>query len=251
MSVCAPSCRCCPPDRERPDHRVTDGHPPPSSLPILYRDTRFAVIDKPAGMPVHPSRFDPSLSVEAMFPTLGRFRAGPWLAHRLDRDTSGCLVVALRRSALLAAQACFAEGRADKTYWALVEGAPRQRAGVIASRLGRVETPQGWRMAATQDGRMAETEWRCLGRAGRLAWMELRPRTGRTHQLRVHCAALGCPIIGDAVYGTAGGTLALLARAIRLELTPVLQAEAPPPPHMREGLAACGLPLSCNIATVP
>jgi 23S rRNA-/tRNA-specific pseudouridylate synthase len=77
------------------------------------------------------------------------------------------------------------------------------------------------------------------GRAGEIAWLELTPRTGRTHQVRVHCAALGCPILGDAVYGDGDGPLHLLARAIELMLDPPLRAVAPPPPHMRSALARC------------
>ena len=211
-------------------------------IPVLFRDARFAVLDKPAGMPVHPARNAPGPSVEDCFGELGRFRAGPWLAHRLDRDTAGCLVVALRRSALLAAQACFAEGRARKTYWAVVQGAPPSDAGTRRSRLVRHEQGRAWRMAEHADaGDLAETGWRVLGTHDGTAWLELTPRTGRTHQIRVHCAALGCPILGDTVYGAAAGLpLQLLARRIALPLAPALEAEAPPPPHMRPTLAACG-----------
>jgi 23S rRNA-/tRNA-specific pseudouridylate synthase len=91
------------------------------------------------------------------------------------------------------------------------------------------------------DGDPARTAWRVLGRAPGLAWLELRPETGRTHQLRVHCAHLGCPILGDALYGggDAGG-LHLLARALDLPLEPPLHVEAPVPAHMQAALAACG-----------
>ena len=215
-------------------------------LPVLFRDRRFVVLDKPAGLPVHAARGGaPAASVEDLFAALGSRRPdGPWLAHRLDRDTAGCLVVALRKSALLAAQACFAEGRAEKTYWAVVRGAPPTDAGTRRSRLRRVERGRSWRMEEGA-GDPAETGWRVRGRApgGNLAWLELAPRTGRTHQVRVHCAALGCPVLGDAVYGNAaesGTALHLLAQRISLPLDPPVMAVAPPPAHMLEALAACG-----------
>jgi tRNA pseudouridine32 synthase/23S rRNA pseudouridine746 synthase len=209
------------------------------NLPILFRDTRFVVLDKPAGLPVHAGPRG-GASVEDSFPALSRRRDGPWLAHRLDADTSGCLVVALRRAALLAAQAAFSEGRAEKVYWAIVAGAPRGDDGIVEAPLTKRTGPAGWCMLVDPAGARAVTAWRVRGRDGGRSWLELRPRTGRTHQIRVHCAALGCPIVGDPVYGTGGGTLNLLARALRLPLDPEVAATAPPPPHMRAALAACG-----------
>lgn len=209
-------------------------------LPILFRDARFVVLDKPPGLPVHPGpRGGPS--VEDHFPALSRRRDGPWLAHRLDADTAGCLVVALRRAALHAAQAAFAGGAARKTYWAVVRGAPPELSGVVDAPLAKRSTPAGgWRMAADAAAPPAETAWRVIGRAGGASWLELHPRTGRTHQVRAHCALLGCPVVGDPVYGGGAGRLHLLARAIRLPLDPPLAAEAPPPAHMLAALAACG-----------
>jgi tRNA pseudouridine32 synthase / 23S rRNA pseudouridine746 synthase len=207
--------------------------------PILFRDSRFVVLNKPIGLPVHPGRRG-GPSVEDWFPLLSRRANGPWLVHRLDADTSGCLVVALRRAALIAAQTEFATGRARKTYWAIVRGLPSCTSGTINAPLRRHSTTSGWRMQRDPAGQSAVTDWQLRGHASDIAWLELHPRTGRTHQVRVHCALLGCPVIGDAVYGGGPGTLHLLSRAIELTLDPPLAAIAPPPSHMRDALARCG-----------
>ena len=207
--------------------------------PILFRDDRYVVLDKPSGLPVHPGpRGGPS--AEDWFPLLSQRKAGPWLAHRLDADTSGCLLVALRRSALLAAQAEFAAGRVRKTYWAVVRRGPSAPHGTIDVPLARRSTRDGWHMVEDPDGKPAVTEWRVLGRADELTWLELLPRTGRTHQVRVHCAMLSCPVLGDAIYGGGAGRLHLLARGIALDLAPPVAAVAPVPEHMREALLRCG-----------
>ncbi len=215
-------------------------------LPFLFQDFRFVVLDKPTGLPVHAGpRGGPS--VEDWFPQLSRRRDGPWLAHRLDADTAGCLVVALRRAALHEAQAAFAEGRARKTYWAVVAGAPPAPEGEVDAPLLKRSARQGWRMIVDPAGQAARTAWRTLGASSGTTWLELHPRTGRTHQLRAHLAHLGCPILGDPAYGApfpsngrAPAPLHLLARAILLPLDPPLAATAPAPAHMRAALGACG-----------
>ena len=96
-------------------------------------------------------------------------------------------------------------------------------------------------MVVDPAGQAALTEWRVLGEADGLTWLELRPRTGRTHQIRVHCAHLGCPILGDARYGGGeGAAMHLLARSVAIPLEPPVGATAPPPEHMRAALSACG-----------
>ena len=213
--------------------------PPAPPYPVLFRDNRFLVIDKPAGIAVHAGpRGGPN--VEDALRPLARGRDGPWLAHRLDADTSGCLMIALRRSALHAAQAEFVARRVRKTYWAVVHGAPSAERGLCDARLIRETGARGWRMAASARGQEAVTEWRVLGRGDAIAWLELTPRTGRTHQVRAHCAAIGSPVLGDPVYGDGVGPLMLLARALSLALSPPVSATAPVPAHMRDALIACG-----------
>jgi tRNA pseudouridine32 synthase / 23S rRNA pseudouridine746 synthase len=207
---------------------------------ILFQDRRFVVLDKPAGLAVHAG---PSgrRSVEDWFPLLSRRKDGPWLVHRLDADTAGCLVIALRRAALIAAQSLFASGEVRKIYWAVVRGAVSGDAGTISAPLRRATGPQSWRMVVdSAGGQNAVTDWRVLGRAPERTWLEMRPRTGRTHQVRVHCAVLGTPILGDERYGAADGGLHLLARAIHLPLDPPVDAAAPPPRHMIAALEQCG-----------
>jgi tRNA pseudouridine32 synthase/23S rRNA pseudouridine746 synthase len=209
-------------------------------IPILFQDRRFVVLNKPAGLAVHAGPGGRS-SVEDFFPEISRRKDGPWLAHRLDADTAGCLVVALRKAALIAAQAEFAAGQAHKTYWAVVDGVPEADSGTITAPLLRRSDKSGWRMIVDVQGQTAETAWEVCGRGPGIAWVAFQPKTGRTHQIRAHAAQLGWPILGDPVYGKdASGGLHLLARAIRLDLDPAVVAAAPPPEHMLAALRSCG-----------
>jgi tRNA pseudouridine32 synthase/23S rRNA pseudouridine746 synthase len=131
-------------------------------IPILFLDQRFVVLDKPAGLAVHPGPRG-GASVEDVFPRLSRRKDGPWLAHRLDADTAGCLVVALRKAALIAAQAEFTAGRVEKTYWAVCAGGPVAESGTIEAPLLRRSDKAGWRMVADAGGQAARTDWRVLG----------------------------------------------------------------------------------------
>lgn len=208
---------------------------------ILFRDERFIVLDKPAGLPVHRGP-RARASIEDCFPALrfGR-RDGPFLCHRLDADTAGCLVLARRRAALREANALFAAGRVAKVYWAVVLDGPAEESGTLDVPLMKQSGRAGWRMAIDPRGQAAITDWRLVGRGGGTAWLELRPRTGRTHQVRAHAAlALGCPVLGDAIYGGGTGPLQLLARAIALPTVPPVSATAAAPAHMQAALAACG-----------
>jgi tRNA pseudouridine32 synthase / 23S rRNA pseudouridine746 synthase len=210
---------------------------------VLYRDGLMLVIDKPAGIAVHagPGR-GPDL--ESGFDAL-RFGLPqpPALAHRLDRDTSGCLVLGRHPKALRRLGALFAAGKVEKVYWAIVEGHPQQDEGHISTGLKKLTRASGWRMVVDPLGRLAVTDFRVLGTGEGRAWLELRPRTGRTHQIRVHCATIGCPVAGDPVYGRGDEPLMLHARAVALPLYPAkppIAVSAPLPPHMLRALAALG-----------
>jgi tRNA pseudouridine32 synthase / 23S rRNA pseudouridine746 synthase len=218
---------------------------------LLYRDALMLVIDKPAGLAVHRGPKGGE-SLEDHFDALrfGLPRA-PALAHRLDRDTSGCLALGRHRKALAELGRLFKTGAIGKTYWALVEGGPQAEAGRIDLPLGRLDDTRGWWMKPDPDGQPAATEWKVMGRTPpggpNLTWLALEPLTGRTHQLRVHCAAAGWPILGDAIYGTApragGPALQLHAREIVVPLyrkREPIRVTAPVPPHVAERLQACG-----------
>jgi tRNA pseudouridine32 synthase / 23S rRNA pseudouridine746 synthase len=271
---------------------------------LLYRDGLMLVIDKPAGMAVHagpPNSRNQNESVEDHFDAL-RFGLPrrPALAHRLDRDTTGCLILGRHRKALAQLGKLFRSGAVDKLYWAVVEGTPAAEEGVIEFPLGRLDDTIGWWMKHDPQGQPAVTKWKVLGTTatrafsvasplegeadarsaagggsfsdpnashypppqpsasrgegvsrasapGALTWLELEPLTGRTHQLRVHCAEMGWPILGDSIYGNAsrhGGAIQHLhAREIVVPLyknRPPIRVTAPVPAHMREALTACG-----------
>lgn len=205
---------------------------------ILHRDANCIVIDKPAGLAVHPGPRTPE-SLEDLLPDLARAvgeRKPLSPAHRLDRDTSGCLALARGPAAARALGAAFAAGEVRKTYWALVDGPVRGGEGVIEAPLLKVSTREkGWRMLADPRGKPARTRWRALRALDGGLLIEFTPETGRTHQLRAHATLLGdgCAIRGDPVYGAPGGARTLLhARSLALPTlrgAPAFEAIAPAP----------------------
>jgi len=276
---------------------------------LLYRDGLMLVVDKPAGIAVHRG----PKGGESLEDYFGALRFGlpraPALAHRLDRDTSGCLVLGRHRKALAQLGKLFKSGAIGKTYWAVVEDGPDGNEGQIELPLGRLDVARGWWMKHDPAGQPAVTKWTVMGRsvaarnfvaspleeetaeqsearggsigdsrrsryllpqpspsklpqpspskegarsvssnaAYQLTWLALEPLTGRTHQLRVHCAAMGWPILGDAIYGTAsrkdGLVLHLHAREVVVPLyknRAPIHIVAPIPAHMRAALTQCG-----------
>ncbi|HEY8566117.1 MAG TPA: RNA pseudouridine synthase [Beijerinckiaceae bacterium] len=214
---------------------------------VLHRDGLMLVLDKPAGLPVHPG----PKGGETLHRHLDALRFGlprpPQAAHRLDKETSGCLVLGRHPKALALLGRLFKEGAVEKRYWAVVEGGPAEAEGKIDLPLAPRSPERGWWVKVDPAGQPALTLWRVLGRGAGATWLELQPVTGRTHQLRAHCAAMGWPIRGDAVYGTAprfhGPPLHLHARAVALPLNPrkePVRVEASVPDHMRAALADCG-----------
>jgi tRNA pseudouridine32 synthase/23S rRNA pseudouridine746 synthase len=299
---------------------------------LLYRDGLMLVIDKPAGIAVHRG----PKGGESLEDHFGALRFGlpraPALAHRLDRETTGCLVLGRHRKALATLGKLFKTGAIGKCYWAVVEGGPAEDEGTIDLPLGRRDESRGWWMKPDPDGQPAVTKWRVMGRgslpagegqgfgnaraasaspppvsaasgaeglgrvarieeppphpsprlrfaspgegagpsqgervnsqqghgAQHLTWLALEPVTGRTHQLRVHCAAQGWPIVGDTIYGTQaslrsprkgdsprvdGPPLHLHSREIIVPLyknRDPIKVMAPVPLTMQERLYACG-----------
>jgi tRNA pseudouridine32 synthase/23S rRNA pseudouridine746 synthase len=186
-------------------------------IPILGEGKTWLVLDKPAGLAVHPGPRTPE-SLEDLLPAFAQHGVVPQPVHRLDRDTSGCLLLARRPSALRTLARAFAAGAVAKTYWALVEGELPAEAGQIDAPLAKRSSPKaGWRMVPDSAGQAAVTGWRRLAAAGELSLVEFRPETGRTHQIRVHATLMGpgTALVGDPVYGRASALgMMLHARAL-------------------------------------
>jgi len=200
---------------------------------IIFIDGEAIVVDKPSGLPVDPPR-DGSLSVENHLQSLSfGFKRWPSAVHRLDRDTSGCLLLARNPKAHRRFSQLFEDGRVEKTYLAILDGIPANENGEVDLALAKVSSrAQGWRIVADPKGKPARSAWRVLATVGERSLVAFRPATGRTHQLRVHAASgIGIPILGDPIYGTGGGTTMLHASDLIVprEGKPPIEAHAPFP----------------------
>ncbi|MFI5178646.1 MAG: RluA family pseudouridine synthase [Vicinamibacterales bacterium] len=195
--------------------RVTVDVPPPVdgvavaediALDIIYEDSDMLVVNKPPGMTVHPSPGHTSKTLVNAILSHCHDLSGiggvlrPGIVHRLDRDTSGVIVVAKNDAAHNALAKQLKERSVEKTYVALVEGTPKPPEGVIDAPIAR-DPRNRQRMAVVDRGRESTTAYKLIERFSGMSLVEARPRTGRTHQIRVHLAAIGHPIIGDRVYG--------------------------------------------------
>jgi 23S rRNA pseudouridine1911/1915/1917 synthase len=204
--------------------RPTEVAHPTTELAIVYEDDWLAVVDKPSGMVVHPAPGHPTGTLADALKGRGTTwsllggaeRAG--IVHRLDRDTSGLLVVAKTESAHRSLARQLSDRTLGRTYWALVHGGFREDTGTIDGPIARHPRDRR-RMAIVEGGREAVTDFRVVERLSGATVLEVSLRTGRTHQIRVHLASIGHPIIGDAVYGRPDPTLGRPAlHAMRLRL---------------------------------
>lgn len=215
---------------------------------LLHRDGLVLVLDKPAGIPVHHG----PKGGETLTDRLDILRFGlpnpPELAHRLDKDTSGCLVLGRHRKALTTLGELFAKGKVGKTYVAVVRGAPRENFGRIELKLKKRSPVRGWWVAVDPTGQQAVTDWRVIERGENISVVAASPLTGRTHQIRAHFAAAGFPVLGDRIYGRepaspGGPILHLHSRRIVLPMSKKgpLDIRAPLPSHIRATLSSLGI----------
>jgi tRNA pseudouridine32 synthase/23S rRNA pseudouridine746 synthase len=204
-------------------------------IPILFEDGEALVIDKPSGLPIErPRRGGACLEDHFEQLKLG-FQRAPVPVHRIDTDTSGCLLLARNPKALTRFSRAFEERRVEKRYLGVLAGVPDASEGTIELSLSKISSAEkGWRMIAAKKGKPSITHWRVLAEIDGRALLEFRPETGRTHQIRVHCeAGLGLPLLGDPVYGDGKGAPRTMLHAAAItvprEGKPPIAATAPVP----------------------
>lgn len=208
-------------------------------IEILYEDGEALVINKPGGLPIErPRKGGPSLEDHMEQLKLG-FQRAPMPVHRLDQDTSGCLLLARNAKALKRFAKAFEDRAVSKVYLGILDGIPADQQGRIELALSKISSAEkGWRMIPARKGKPSVTDWRVVGQHNGRALVEFRPETGRTHQIRVHAASgIGMPLLGDPVYGRKGSAPRTMLHAASLQLTRPgksdISAEAPIPADFR------------------
>lgn len=230
---------------------------------ILHEDESVIVLNKPPGLAVQGGSRT-LRHLDGMLAALEKGGERPRLVHRLDRDTSGVLVVARTRRAAAALARSFQGRRTRKIYWGLTAGVPKPRQGTVDLALAKQAGPDREKMAPAEraeGARRAITRYAVLGEAPpRVAWLALMPVTGRTHQLRAHCAALGTPLIGDRKYGGAAAILGGFERQLHLHARTLtfghpdgreISVTAPLPPHMERAFAMLGFDAAAAVDPFP
>jgi tRNA pseudouridine32 synthase/23S rRNA pseudouridine746 synthase len=204
-------------------------------IPIVFEDGEALVINKPGGLPIERPRAG-GVSLEDYLDDLKLgFQRPPVPVHRIDTDTSGCLLLARNPKALKRFARAFEERQVGKRYLGILAGVPQTSEGTVELALSKISSAEkGWRMIPAKKGKPSLTHWRVLAEHGGRALVEFRPETGRTHQIRVHAASgIGVPLLGDPVYGDGKGAARTMLHAAGLEVAregkPPIVAEAPLP----------------------
>ena len=204
---------------EMPPAAQPEARPETVPISLVYDDEDLCVVDKPAGMATHPAPGSMrGTLVNALLGALGPLPAvntalRPGIVHRLDRDTSGLLVVAKSERAMRALAKAIAARRIKRYYHAVVWGIPANPRGAIDAPLAR-DRARRTMFAVSRSGRRAVTHYRVVEQLGACALLEIELETGRTHQIRVHCAAIGHPVVGDRVYGAGRPDLGMPRQAL-------------------------------------
>jgi tRNA pseudouridine32 synthase/23S rRNA pseudouridine746 synthase len=205
------------------------------NIPILFEDGEALVIDKPGGLPIERPRAGGASLEDRLDELKLGFQRPPVPVHRLDTDTSGCLLLARNPKALKRFARAFEERQVGKRYLGILAGVPPQSEGMVELALAKISSAEkGWRMIPAKKGKPSVTHWRVLAEAGGRALIEFRPETGRTHQIRVHAASgIGVPLLGDPIYGDGRTAARTMLHAASLEVPregkPPVVATAPLP----------------------
>jgi tRNA pseudouridine32 synthase/23S rRNA pseudouridine746 synthase len=206
-----------------------------TNIPILFEDGEALVIDKPAGLPIERPRRGGAILEDHFEQLKLGFQRPPMPVHRIDTDTSGCLLLARNPKALKRFAKAFEDRLVEKRYLGVLAGVPSTSEGTIELSLSKISSAEkGWRMIAAKKGKPSITHWRVLAEIDGHALLEFRPETGRTHQIRVHCqAGLGMSLLGDPVYGNGKGAPRTMLHAAAIGVPrdgkPPIAATAPLP----------------------